>query len=67
MRVRVLTDLAGPEVVYHAGTVYELDDETAQRLLEAGLAERAEEEPPARPRRHRAEENAAAGPTEERS
>jgi len=57
MRVRIRVTLAGPQIVYHAGEIYEIDDENARRIIAAGFAEPVGSEPaleePPRPRRRR--------------
>lgn len=39
MKVRLLTSMAGPGCSYVPGEIAEIDDETAQRLLDSGQAE----------------------------
>ncbi len=43
MKVRLLVGFAGPEILWEAGQVVEVDDATAERMLAAGFAELAEE------------------------
>jgi len=70
MRVRMRTTLAGVDVVYHAGEIYEFEVQTARRLIDAGIAEAVETEKPAeRPTRRRGGtvvETAFEEPAEER-
>lgn len=43
MKVRLLVSFAGPEVLYEAGEIVEVDAATAKRMFAAGFAEPVEE------------------------
>ncbi|MGW0522852.1 DUF7302 family protein [Crossiella sp. NPDC003009] len=47
MKIRMLTAISGRDINHACGDIAEVDPETGQRLVEAGLAELAEPDAPA--------------------
>ncbi len=55
MKVRFLTDAAGPKILFHTNEIVELPDEAAQQWIKSGAAVAVEDEPKRkRPARERA-------------